>query len=79
MKTVISINVISHQIIELNSTYPGTLFLEFNKRITLTLKFINQQKFYIYYNITKKQNLQNHFILLLSKPMIDLKCICESH
>lgn len=39
MKTVISVNVASHQIIELNSTYPGTLFLEFNKRITLTLKF----------------------------------------
>lgn len=55
MKTVISINVVSHQIIELNSIYPGTLFLEFNKRITLTLKFSNQQKFYIYYNITKKK------------------------
>ena len=54
MKTVISINVASHQIIELNSTYPGILFLEFNKRITLTLKFISQEKFYIYYNITKK-------------------------
>ena len=58
MKTVISINVVSHQIIELNSTYPGTLFLEFNKRITLTLKFSNQQKFYIYYNITKKKKPQ---------------------
>ena len=68
MKTVISINVVSHQIIELNSTYPGTLFLEFNKRITLTLKFINQQKFYIYYNITKKRNPQNHFICFYPNP-----------